>query len=520
MIAAATRLSTPTVEWLPIVPTILLMGAALLILMVKSVARQRLVVAWPSITIACAGVVGSAWALIIETRSLDRNAPAQSFGGMVVSDHFAVFASITILVGLAFALAFVPTVARQRSLPIDELLVLMLMAAAGMQVMVGAYDLIVVFLGLELFSIALYVLVGSDARRTNSLEGAFKYFVLGAFSSAIFLYGIAMVYASAGSTRLGAIATYFDSHTLTEPGTMLAGLVLLAVGFGFKAAAVPFHMWSPDAYEGAPTPITSFMASTVKAASFAAMIRVIDVAMGSHVKDWQPMLFALAAGSMVIGAVIGIVQRDVKRMLAYSSISHAGYMMVGIQAATAQGRSATLFYLLAYAIIVSGTFGVLQCLESDDDVTHPFSRYAGLSSRRPVLAGLLTVFLIAQAGIPFTAGFSAKLAVFQAGVNADQYGLVIVAVLAAAIAAFMYLRVIAAMYMSESDATPPEEAPARLGWAPRAALGLAVLGTFVLGVAPDWWLRWAGNAHACVTASAECLPSRADSATVQTQGMP
>lgn len=512
MMTGAATIPTPGISWAPILPALILFGAALLILAIRSVARARWNPDWMPLAVTGGATLASGFALVMQSRALDREGPFQTFGGMVVSDHFAAYTSIAILIGLAFALVFLPETARARELPLAEMLVLLLLAAAGMQVMVSAFDLIVVFLGLELFSIALYVLVGIDTRRTSSLEGAFKYLILGAFSSAILLYGIAMVYASAGSTNLGNIAEYFANHVVLEPGTMLLGIMLLIVGFGFKIATVPFHMWAPDAYEGAPTPITSFMAATVKVGAVAALIRVISVAYESNVKDWQPVLFVLAALSMLVGAVVGLTQGDVKRMLAYSSITHAGYLLVGVQAGTRDGQAATLYYLLAYAVIVSGTFGVLTVLERDADTSggspHRLARYVGLGTRRPVLAALLVFFLIAQAGIPFTSGFTAKLAVFQAGVGADQYGLVLVAVVAAAIAAFMYLRVIVAMYFQEvekAETEPAVFAAGRTGIGPRVALGLAVVGTLWLGIAPDWWMRWADNAPACVEAATECV---------------
>lgn len=507
----AAAISHPSIAWLPLLAPLILAGGALLILMVRSVGRERFNPAWMSLTITAASIIGSGWALIIQTRSLDRNAVSQTFGGMVVSDHFATFTSISVLLALSFALCFLPQVARRSELPLAEMTVLLLLAAAGMQIMTSAYDLIVVFLALELFSIALYVLVAIDTRRTASLEGAFKYFVLGAFSSAILLYGIAMVYASAGSTNLGDIAKYFTDHVVLESGTMLLGIVLLIVGFGFKIAAVPFHMWAPDAYEGAPTPITAFMAAAVKVAAFGALIRIIGVAYAANRLDWQPILFGLAAASLVIGSVVGIVQRNVKRMLAYSSITHAGYLLVGVQAATEQGFSAVLFYVLSYSIIVSGTFGILSLLEDPDSPDHSFEQYRGLSARRPWIAALLTLFLIAQAGIPFTAGFTAKLTVFQAGVDANQYGIVIIAVLAAAIAAYMYLRVIMAMYLQDNAEAAATAEVQRVGIAPRIALGLAAVGTVWLGVAPDWVLRWADNSPACVVMNEQCsAPTPAD----------
>ncbi len=294
-------------------------------------------------------------------------------------------------------------------------------------------------------------MAGYHRRRRESGEAAMKYFVLGAFSSAIFLYGIALVYGATGSTRIDEIATFLAQVDLTK-GVLYAGIGLIIVGLGFKVAAVPFHTWTPDVYDGAPTPATGFMAATAKAAGFAALIRILMSAFPTLAVDWRPMIWVLAVLTLLTGSVLAIIQTNVKRMLAYSSISHAGYVLVGVQAASANGVSAALFYLLCYTFMVIGAFAVVSIVGGKGEAHHDLASFRGLSTRRPILAGLFTVFLLAQAGIPFTSGFLAKFYVVSAAVARGEYALAVIAMIAAAIAAFFYLRLAIIMYGSPADA--------------------------------------------------------------------
>ena len=325
-----------------------------------------------------------------------------------------------------------------------------MLSASGGIFMAKANDLIVVFLGLEILSIALYVLAGYHRRRSQSQEAAIKYFVLGSFSSAFFLYGIALTYGATGSTNITEIGRFLQGTTLTT-GVLLGGVALLLVGLGFKVAAVPFHMWTPDVYQGSPTPVAGFMAAAAKTAGFAALLRIFYVGFGTLRLDWQPMIWALAVLSLVVGSVLAVVQSDVKRMLAYSSISHAGYVLIGLQAATDQGIAASLFYLLAYTFMILGSFAVVTLVGRRGDGAHALDDYRGLAKDRPGLALAFTAFLLAQAGVPFTAGFLAKFGVIAAAVEARSYAIAIIAMVAAVIAAFLYLRVIVAMYMAGDD---------------------------------------------------------------------
>jgi NADH-quinone oxidoreductase subunit N len=374
-----------------------------------------------------------------------------------------------------------------------------------MLAMTTANDLVIVFLALEILSIPLYVLAAFDRRRLASQEAGIKYFVLGAFSSAVFLYGVALVYGATGTTSLTGISRFLAANTVLDEGVLLIGLGLLLVGLGFKVAAVPFHMWTPDVYQGAPTPVTAFMSSATKVAGFAALLRVFQVSFPLFRNDWRPAVGALAILSLVIGSVVALVQDDVKRMLAYSSIAHAGYILIGFAAAavsnggaSARGLQSALFYLLVYAFMTIGAFAVVTVVaRSSHDARHTLSEYRGLAAERPALAALLAFFLLAQAGVPFTGGFVAKLQVFAAAVDARLYYLAIVGVVAAVVAAFFYLRVVVTMYTGgEEPADAAEPGRRRLRIDPPAAAVLAVTAAFtlVLGILPGAFLDIAKDA--------------------------
>ena len=304
-----------------------------------------------------------------------------------------------------------------------------------------------------------------------------KYFLLGAFSSAFFLYGVAFAYGAAGTTNIAAIAVRV-SHGHTALALIAAGLLL--VGFSFKVAAVPFHMWTPDAYQGAPTSVTAFMAAGTKVAAFAALLRVLTVAFHGLSVDWRPVVAVLAAVTMVVGSVLAIAQSDVKRMLAYSSIANAGFILVGVSAGTPGGTQAAMFYLVAYATLILGAFGVVILVSERGERHTSLASYRGLSRRSPWLAAALALFLLSAAGIPPTAGFMAKVLVFEAAIRAGEWPLVLVAVLASVVAAFFYLRVIALMYMREAD-DPAPVAGSPLGW---TALAAPAALTLLFGILP------------------------------------
>ncbi len=371
---------------------------------------------------------------------------------------------------------------RAEGLDGPEMYVLMLLSAAGGVVMAGANDLIVLFLGIETLSIAVYVMAAMHVRRSESQEAGLKYFVLGAFSSAFLLYGIAMIYGATGSLNLVDIRLFLDDRLLVTDGLLMAGFALLLVGLGFKVAAAPFHAWTPDVYQGAPTPVVAFMASAVKAAGFAAMVRVFVVTFGGYADDWQPAVYALALLTLVVGAVLAVVQRDAKRMLAYSSISHAGFILVGIQAASSEGTAAVAFYAVAYTFLVIGSFGVLTVVSGPGDRGTSLDDLDGLAARRPVLAFTFTVFLLAQAGVPLTSGFVAKFEIIGAAVEARSFWLAVAAMVTAVVSAFLYLRIVLSMYLGESSA---DSGPAgRIHPAATLALGIALVVTIGFGVVP------------------------------------
>ena len=365
-----------------------------------------------------------------------------------------------------------------------------LFALSGMMTFVAANDLLTMFVALEVLSLPLYLMCGlARRRRLLSQEAAVKYFLLGAFASAFFLYGLALLYGYAGSVKLKDIAAAASGSQ--HPDTLLlAGLALLVVGLLFKASVGPFHTWTPDVYQGAPTPVTAFMAACTKVAAFGALTRVLFVAFGDTRWEWRGVLWAVAIVSMIIGAVLGLTQTDIKRLIAYSSVAHAGFLLLGAMAITPQGTSAVLFYLLAYGFNTLAIFGVISLVrDADGEATH-LSQWAGLAKRSPVVAGVMTFLLLGLAGIPLTSGFTAKFAVFSAAFGDGMAPLVVIALVASAVAAFFYLRVIVLMYFSEPAADGP--AVSVPGAFTTAAITLGVLITLLLGILPSLALGWAG----------------------------
>jgi NADH-quinone oxidoreductase subunit N len=454
VIGAIAPIQTPSVDWLAIGPELALVGAGIAIVLTRALLRSRPQTMPICLALAFAGLIGAG---VVEFRlwNVVRDDGAiETMGGMVRIDLFAVFLGVVVVAATALAVLLSIAYLRREHLEAPEYLALVLLAGAGMLAMTTANSLIVVFVALEVLSIPLYVLSAFDRRRLSSQEAGMKYFVLGAFSSAIFLYGVALTYGATGTTTLTGIGQYLAQNTLFDQGTLLAGLALLLVGLGFKVAAVPFHMWTPDVYQGAPTPITAFMAAATKAAAFAALLRVFGVAFPLYSSDWRPAVGVLAGLSLVVGSVAAVVQTDVKRMLAYSSIAHAGYVLMGFYANTPRGREAALVYLFVYAFMSIGAFAVLTIATRRGDDQHSLDDYRGLALERPVVGGLLIFFLLAQAGIPLTGGFIAKLEIFSATAQAGEYGLLVIGVLASVVAAFFYLRISVAVL------TPREQAPA------------------------------------------------------------
>jgi NADH-quinone oxidoreductase subunit N len=522
----------PSVDYVAVMPMLIVFGAGLLSVLVEAFAPRAL----RFIIQVVLSTVGVAAALIFVVYLGFQGKRVITAGGAVVIDGPALFLQGTILVlGLLAVLtmadetspdstAFTAQASTTPGSPEEasasrlglvqtEVYPLLLLCLVGMLLFPASNDLLTMFVALEVFSLPLYLLCGlARRRRLLSQEASMKYFLLGAFSSAFFLFGTAMLYGFAGSVRLSDIAAAVQtgaaaSGTATaatavvgRDGLLLLGCGLLAVGLLFKVSAVPFQSWTPDVYQGAPTPITGFMAACTKVAAFGALLRVAYVALPGVRWDWQPAIWVVAALTMLVGSIIAIVQADVKRMLAYSSIAHAGFILTGVLAVDRAGVAAVLFYLAAYGFTTIGAFALVTLVRSSTpeggvggEATH-LSQWAGLGRRSPWLAAVFTLFLISFAGIPLTSGFTGKFAVFTAALNHAPYGaaLVVIGVLASAIAVFFYIRVIVLMYFSEAigDAVTVTRGGA-LTW---LAVGVGVFATVALGVAPGLGLELAHNA--------------------------
>ncbi len=486
-------IDVPDVEYSAMAPALILIGGALFLLLIVSLVRRPPAWLWPLLTVGVGGAaMGASLWLWFDVRD---DGPMRAVADALVVDGFAVFflvlISATVVLGALLGEGFL----QREGVQGPEFYVLMMLSASGGMFMASANDLIVLFLGLEILSIALYVLAGFQGRRRQSREAAMKYFVLGAFSSALFLYGIALVYGSTGSTNLVSVAQYLAGNVATSNGVLLAGMVLLLVGLGFKVAVVPFHTWTPDVYQGSPSPVTGFMAAAAKAAGFAGLLRVFFSTFSTLRLDWRPVVWVLAVVTLLVGSVLAVVQNDVKRMLAYSSISHAGYVMIGLQAASERGIAGSLFYLLAYTFMVMGSFAVITVVGRRGDARHGLDEYRGLAARRPALALAFAVFLMAQAGVPFTTGFLAKFYVISAAVEAESYALALVGMISAVIAAFFYLRLIVVMY-SPPPAASGDAAEPRHPLPVSHAVAVAVTAAFTVafGLLPSAMVTFARQA--------------------------
>ncbi len=491
MIAEPEPFVGPAIQWFNISPLLALLAGALLLLL-----GGALTPLWPRgwyagvscLTAVAAGVFSFIlWGDVADGKSMTL------VGGAISLDRFALFSTITICVSVVLVSLITNDHLHREGEDAPEVYGLYLIAAIGGIIMVSANDLIVLFLGLETLSLSLYVLAASNRRRGESEEAGLKYFILGGFASAFFLYGVALVFGSVGTTNLGKIADVLANEQ-TVPGNdalLLVGIALLLVGFAFKVSLVPFQMWTPDVYQGAPTPVTAYLASVGKVAALAALIRVFVVAFPARMDDWRPAITVLAVLTLLIGAILAVVQTNVKRMLAYSSISHAGFMLVGLEAASHRGSidtntgvSASLTYLLLYSVIVIGTFGVVSLVADRGDSATSLDDMRGLAKRRPVIALGLTVLLLAQAGVPLTSGFVAKFGVIQSAVNSGSYVLAIVAMVSAVIAAFLYLRIMVSMWLN----APATDATLEIPVASGLAIGIAVAFTLLVGLVPGWLL--------------------------------
>ena len=470
----------PTLNFIALAPPLIVIATALLVLLADLAVAQKRILGY----LGLAGVVAAG----VVSLALWGSAPL-AFQAMAVSDGYTLFFNLVFLSTAALSLLVAIDYLEHKGLQRGEYYALLLFSTSGMLMMAAATDLIVVFLGLEIMSVALYILAGFNRGQFASIEAAMKYFILGAFASAFFLYGAALTYGATGTTNLGQIGAWLaGGGGIPRDPLALTGLGLLLVGFAFKVAAVPFQWWTPDVYQGAPTSVTAFMSVGAKAAGFAALLRVFFSAFSpAFTGDWMIAAAILAALTMTAGNLAALAQKDVKRMLGYSSIAHAGYILVGVAAGNADGVRGVLFYLLAYAFMNVGAFAVACAVERRAEFSSTLADYAGLGRRQPLLAAAMAVFMLSLTGIPPLVGFWGKLVVFRAAVEADMTWLAILGVLNSAISAFYYLGVLVQMYMREPAPAAEGEggpAPVNLGIAIGAAVLLAALVTVLLGVWP------------------------------------
>jgi len=409
------------------------------------------------------------------------------FSKMILADNFALVFYLLFIVSAILSMLLAMGSHEQQYMLFPEYFSVTLFATVGMGLMAASSNLLIIFLGLETLSISLYVLAAMKRTNEASLESAFKYFLLGAFSSSFLLYGIALVYGASGGFDLSNIAQVLSAGaTGGEHKLLLIGGLLIVIGLGFKVALFPFHMWAPDVYQGAPTPITAFMSTGSKAAGFAAMLRILFTVTDGAAQDWNGILSVLAVSTMFVGNISALRQQNIKRMLAYSSIAHAGYILVGIVAWNETGAAGVIFYLLAYTFMNIGAFGALSFLSSEKRDIVARSDIQGLASSRPITAFLIATFMFALAGLPPTAGFMGKFYLFSAAVKAGHVWLVILGVINSMISLYYYLGIVISMYMRSSDKT---ETYARPNIAIAISLALAVTASLGLGLFPSFLMN-------------------------------
>ncbi len=418
--------------------------------------------------------------------------PLFALGGMVVQDPFGVFTRWVILGAAALATFAAPGYLKQRGIDKAEFYALLLLSTAGMTLLSVSTDLIMVFLSVELLSLALYVMAGFERTNPAAQEASMKYFLLGAFSSAFLLYGIAFIFGGGGTTNLLQLRVDAAAGGLDDFQLAGVAVALIVVGLGFKTAMVPFHMWTPDAYQGAPTPVTAFMAGGTKAAAFAAFVRVLVVSLGELRWDWQPVLAILAVLTVGFASVIAVAQTDVKRMLAYSSIAHSGFIAIAVLVATKAGVAATLLYLLVYTAMTIGAFACVMLFKEGQAERVHLAKYSGLGVKRPAAAALFAFFLFSLAGIPPTGGFWAKWYVFFAAIRGNYTWLALVAIASSVVAAFFYIRVAVVMFMQDPD--PDDDMPLEESAGLRLTLAVCALVVIAVGVAPEFFLDLATKA--------------------------
>lgn len=522
--------TAPQIAWASLAPVAIVLGAGVLGVLLEAFvprpARRTVQLVLALVAIAGAGVsVAALWGDV--TDAAGARGTSVLGGSLQVDGPTLVLQGVLLLLGLLSVLvvadrtdagkdAFAPSAATvpsseeerladAKGLVQTEVFPLVMLALGGMMIFPAAGDLLTLFVALEVLSLPLYLLTGlARRRRLLSQEASLKYFLLGAFASAILLFGVAFLYGFSGSLSLSGLADAIARHAGADP-LLVAGLVLVLVGLLFKVGAVPFHSWTPDVYQGAPTPITGFMAACTKVAAFGAILRVVYVVVPPLQWDVLPLLYAIAAITMVVGTVVALVQTDVKRLLAYSSIAHAGFILVGVVALSERGLQGVLFYLLAYGLATVGAFGLITLVRevgADGTVTAEattLTQWAGLGRRHPLVALTFTLFLLSFAGIPLTAGFVGKFGVFMAAVDAGQTWLAVLGVVASAAAVFFYVWIIVLMFFKEPETGTSTTTVVASEGLTAVAVGIAAIGTVLLGVLPDLVLTTLGDVAVFLT---------------------
>ena len=462
-------MSTLSSDLVSVAPLAIVACTGLVVLVVESLRHEtELLNCWISVVGLCAALV---------TGFVTMGNAGTAFSGMLRTGGYASFFAVLFSLSGLLSVLLSQSYIRKEAIEHGEYYALVLFAVAGMMTMAAAADLVAFFLGLEIMSVCFYVLAGFARRRLSSNEAALKYFLLGAFATGFLLYGIALIYGSTGTTAIARILQSAAGQTGNP--IFVIGVALLLIGLLFKVAVVPFHMWVPDVYEGAPTTITAFMSTGGKAAAFSVFLIIFVPGLLAAVSPLRQVLALLAALTMVVGNIIAIVQTSIKRMLAYSSIAHAGYILTGVIAANSYGQNGILYYLLAYTVMNIGAFGILSLLEDADGAGLTFTDYAGLSKRQPLLAGLMALFMFSLSGIPPFAGFFGKYYVFAGAISAGYTWLAILGVLMSAVSAYYYLRVVVVMYFSEgSGARDVRLSPLGIAAVIVSALAILELGLF------------------------------------------
>ncbi len=472
-------MSFQSVDWWLIAPSLTVCVSALLTMLLQPFVSER-----HQEWIGHLSWIGMALALVLCGQQIGEQ--GSTFSGQFVLDEFSLFFNMIFLAAGILTIFMSLDYLKKKENNHGEFYPLVLFATYGMMVMASTTNLLVIFLGLEIMSVSLYVLAGFARTQLRSTEAAIKYFLLGAFATGFTVLGIAFIYGVTGTFEINDVLTYFR-QTPGIDAFLLIGAALLIVGLGFKVAAVPFHMWAADAYEGAPSPVTGFMSAGPKAAAFAAMLRIFSFGYQDFQAQLEPLFWVLAVATMIVGNIMALRQENFKRMLAFSSIAHAGYIMIALVVGTAEAASAAAFYLLCYALTNLGAFMIISLVDSSHahDEVATINDYAGLGRTRPFLGVLLLIFMISLAGFPPTAGFVGKLVLFKAALAQGYYALVVIAVINSLISVYYYLRVIVKMFMADKDVQPitVPALPAFL----LLALIVAVVAVFAIGIFPHQW---------------------------------